>query len=194
MRKDIMTVIQIQDSPYSQLTTQALKQSGHRPRYRGIPLGSPIPPEEAPPLMIWDLCGFSQPQISQTARDLQYEHSGLLVIGPVPDGPAKVPAELSGALGWLKNPRSPDELCVAIQIALGSFWRLRELQKQLSRSAKALQDRQQIEEAKRIVMRQIGCTEEYAMKRLQTHSRNHNIKLARLARQVVCGYEGLNEV
>ena len=193
MRKDIMTVIQLQDSPFSQLTAQALKQSGHRPKYRGIPLGNPNPPEEAPPLMIWDLHGFSQPQIAQTARDLQYEHSGLLVIGPGSDSPGKVPAALSGALGWLKTPRSPDELCVAIQIALGSFWRLLELQKQLSRSAEALQERQQIEEAKRIVMRQKCCTEEHAMKRLQAHSRNHNIKLARLARQVVCGYEGIKE-
>ena len=192
MRKDLMAVIQKENSPLCGLVANALTQTGHRPKYRSYPIESPIPPEDAPPLMIWDLWGFTNSQKLSLAHNLQYEHSGLVVVCTKSTPLDHELLGRCGALAFAASPRNIEALSVIIQIALGNYWRLIRLQESLGRSIDDLQDRDDIERAKRIVMRQKQCSESYAMKRLQAHSRNHNIKLGLLARRVVSGYERIN--
>lgn len=91
----------------------------------------------------------------------------------------------AGANAYLVKPFTPEQLKPAIELALASFDRSKELETKLAQANEALESRKLVERAKGILMRQTGMDEEAAYLRLQKTARNENRKLVEVARAVI---------
>jgi AmiR/NasT family two-component response regulator len=91
----------------------------------------------------------------------------------------------AGGLGGVVLPRSAEELSVAIIMSLANFRHLVELRNQLNQADKDIKDRLVIVAAKRWIRQNLNCPDAEAMRTMQFLSRNLNMKLADLARQVL---------
>ena len=94
-------------------------------------------------------------------------------------------ATKAGAFAYLKKPIDEYEFQGAISIAVGRGTEAQQLQEELKKSEKALQDRKVIERAKGILMDQFGLKEADAMKALQKKSRDNNKTLPEVAKQII---------
>jgi len=91
----------------------------------------------------------------------------------------------AGANAYLVKPFTPEQLKPAIELALASFDRSKELETKLAQANEALESRKLVERAKGILMRQTGMDEEAAYLKLQKTARNENRKLVEVARAVI---------
>jgi len=91
----------------------------------------------------------------------------------------------AGAHGYIVKPFSAEQIKPAIELALASFARSREMESKLTQAQEALEARKLIERAKGILMKQTGLDEEAAYLKLQKTARNENRKLVDVARAVI---------
>ena len=94
-------------------------------------------------------------------------------------------AEASHVLAYLIKPIEQAELETAIAIARRRFEQFEALRKEADDLRQALEDRKIIEQAKGILMKRAGLSENDAFRRLQKLARDENRKLVDLARMVV---------
>ena len=91
----------------------------------------------------------------------------------------------SRIFAYIQKPVDPYELITNIKIAYTRSQQSRETEKKLRVKRQELQERKIIEQAKGIIMRMNGCTEQEAMVSLQRKSRNNNCRLIDTARKIV---------
>ena len=96
--------------------------------------------------------------------------------------------EKAGKLGvsaYLMKPIDENQIMAAVEIAVKKYEEYEALKTEVESSKKALEDRKYIEKAKGILMRQRDISEEDAMKFLQKKSRDKNIKLVKVAQEII---------
>ncbi|WP_289058843.1 response regulator [uncultured Mesotoga sp.] len=94
-------------------------------------------------------------------------------------------ANSAGVFNYLVKPVDEKELKPAIEIAMGRFKEFMLLKKELHEQEEALEARKLIERAKGILMDRNGIKESEAMKLLQKISRDKNLKLVVVAREII---------
>ena len=90
-----------------------------------------------------------------------------------------------GVFGYLVKPISKKDLEPTIEIALSRFKDIKNLERQVLDTKTQLEERKTIEKAKGIIMMRKNMDENAAYLWMQQESRNHNIKLAKLADKIV---------
>jgi response regulator NasT len=88
-------------------------------------------------------------------------------------------------LAYLVKPIKQADLEAAIIIAMQRFEQFRALRREAGELRQALEDRKVIERAKGLLMKRAGLDEEGAFLRLQKLSRDHNQKMAEVARMIL---------
>ena len=91
----------------------------------------------------------------------------------------------TGALIHLVEPVPSQALVAAIRLAAARAEEMADLKAEIRKARQALKSRTMIEQAKLVLMRRFGLTEEEAHRRLQRESRNRNRKLVDTAWHVV---------
>ncbi|HVM61164.1 MAG TPA: response regulator [Verrucomicrobiae bacterium] len=91
----------------------------------------------------------------------------------------------AGVNAYLVKPFTVEQLKPAIELALASSEKSREMVAELEHMREALESRKIVERAKGILMRQTGMDEESAYLRLQKTARNENRKLVDVARGII---------
>lgn len=94
-------------------------------------------------------------------------------------------ATKEGVLYYLVKPVDRKDLQIAINIAMAKFNEIKSLHEEISHTKKLLEQRKLVEKAKGILMDRMQLKEDEAMKKLQTISRNKNIKLTEVAKQII---------
>jgi response regulator NasT len=94
-------------------------------------------------------------------------------------------AAAAGAHAYLVKPFAENQLKPAIELALTTFEKSKQLEQKLHDANEALESRKIVERAKGILMRQTGLDEEAAYLRLQKTARNENRKLIEVARAII---------
>jgi len=94
-------------------------------------------------------------------------------------------ANSAGVFNYLVKPVDEKELKPAIEIAMGRFKEFMLLKKELHAQEEALEARKLIERAKGILMDRNGIRESEAMKLLQKISRDKNLKLIVVAKEII---------
>jgi two-component system, response regulator PdtaR len=95
-------------------------------------------------------------------------------------------------LAYLVKPIKKDDLQPAIGLVMRRFKELQALQQQTQDLRQALDSRKWIERAKGILMRRAGFTEDEAFRRLQSLSRQKNLKMAELAEMIVTAEDAMS--
>jgi response regulator NasT len=91
----------------------------------------------------------------------------------------------AGVNAYLVKPFTAEQLKPAIELALASSEKSREMAVEIQQMREALESRKIVERAKGILMRQTGMDEESAYLKLQKTARNENRKLVDVARAII---------
>ena len=83
------------------------------------------------------------------------------------------------------KPIDENQIMATVEIAVKKYEEYEALKTEAESSKKALEDRKYIERAKGILMRQRDISEEEAMKFLQKKSRDKNMKLIKVAQEII---------
>jgi response regulator NasT len=94
-------------------------------------------------------------------------------------------AKRVGVSGYLVKPVKPEELAVAIDLALTRFRQLQTLAERVAALEQNLNDRKVIERAKGVLMRSKGISEEEAYLRIQRLSRKTHRRMVDVAKSVL---------
>jgi response regulator NasT len=146
----------------------------------------------APWVALWDLHGQSPVEVQALAAILAPEEVGVVMVCGQVDDLVKDALRATSALALLADPKLPLEVAAALEVAEAIHQRLGELAAQRQELEQELEDRQEIEKAKRVLMETRGYSEAEAMRALQKHSRKTNQKLVTVARQVLQAVEVFN--
>lgn len=90
-----------------------------------------------------------------------------------------------GALYYLIKPVTNQEINAAISIVIARYNDLKKLKTELLNTKDKLESRRYIEKAKGIIMNKLDLSEEEAMVKLQKLSRDKNIKLIDISKQII---------
>lgn len=90
-----------------------------------------------------------------------------------------------GVLYYLIKPITLQDLRAAIEIAVSRYKEWKDLTRELNTTKVKLEDRKYIEKAKGILMKKMNIDEQEAMKSLQKISKDKNIKLADLSKEII---------
>ena len=96
-------------------------------------------------------------------------------------------AEADHIMAYLVKPIKQADLEPAIGLALRRFEQFEALRREAADMRQALEDRKIIEQAKGIVMKELGLSEAEAFRRLQKTASARNLKLIELARLTLSG-------
>lgn len=91
----------------------------------------------------------------------------------------------AGAFGYLIKPVDERQIKASIDIAMERYREFKLLASETNNLKAALEARKYIERAKGIVMQKCSISEQDAMKHLQKKSRNSNIKLVDIAKEII---------
>ncbi len=97
-------------------------------------------------------------------------------------------------LAYLVKPVKQADLEAAIFIAMQRFEQFQVLRKEAGELKQALEDRKTIERAKGVLMKKSGLDEPGAFHRLQKMARDHNQKLAVMARMILSAEEAFRPI
>ena len=122
-------------------------------------------------------------QSAGTIRD-QFGIPVIIISGYSDESLVKEAAE-AGVFTYLVKPVTKYNLGPAIEVALKNHQSFRRITDETNHLRQDLADRKLIEQAKGILMRQMGLSENESMKRLQKMSNNRNTKLAAVAQEVI---------
>lgn len=91
----------------------------------------------------------------------------------------------AGAFGYLIKPVDERQIKASIDIAMERFREFQQLNAETNSLKAALENRKFVERAKGILMKKNSISEPDAMKHLQIKSRNANIKLVEIAKDII---------
>lgn len=97
-----------------------------------------------------------------------------------------------GVLYYLVKPVDEKDLKIALNIAMSKFDEIKSLHEELFNTKMVLEARKKIEHAKGILMDRLKLKESDAMKKLQKMSRDKNVKLIEIAKQIIDAEELFN--
>ncbi|KMY67693.1 hypothetical protein AAU61_07310 [Desulfocarbo indianensis] len=193
MADGTLILLQKEDSTLNPGLGQALGQGGgQRLMTREA---SPLPQVAFGPhgLVIWDVSNFSETEMNALAGELASESVGVLLAGAKESPLLGEALRRTNPLGLLIPGQPAPALGAAIAMAWAHHRRFHQLRGELERYCQELSDRLVVEKAKNLLMEHQGYTEVEAMRRLQRYSRNTNQKLAKVAQQLIAGYEVFTE-
>jgi response regulator NasT len=98
-------------------------------------------------------------------------------------------ADRAGAIAYLVKPFREADLAPAIQIAVSRFRELRAIEQQLVNLQLEMQARRKIGRAKRLLMQQLGLSEQEAFRRLQAASESTGKSLAEVAEAILLAHQ-----
>ncbi len=179
------------------LLNGALEQALGKPSAMRLVLHTapPLPQAAYGPqgLVVWDVAGFDSGELREMARELSSDRLGLLLAGGNPAQAFPQVLHQVKPLGIVIPAESPLALGVMLELAWANHRRRHQLRENLDRLRRELSDRLVVEKAKKLIMESLGYCEDEAMRRLQRYSRNTNQKLARVAQQLIAGYDVLGK-
>lgn len=94
-------------------------------------------------------------------------------------------ANAANVLAYVVKPVCRKDLDATLEIAVSRYKDIENLEFEVKKAQKQLEDRKVIEKAKGIIMKQANIDEERAFKWMQTESRNKNMKMVDLALKVL---------
>jgi two-component system, response regulator PdtaR len=109
----------------------------------------------------------------------------VVVITGVEDASLVERSIASGVGAYLTKPVDTRELQAALALSAARHLEFEQLEAEVDRAQQALEDRKLVERAKGLLMSALDLSEQDAFRRLQTTSRERNLKLAEVARRIV---------
>ncbi len=91
----------------------------------------------------------------------------------------------AGAFGYLIKPVDGRQIKASVDIAMERYREFEQLNAETNNLKSALENRKFIERAKGILMQKCSMSEQDAMKHLQKKSRNTNMKLVEVAKEII---------
>jgi len=126
----------------------------------------------------------------ELAQQLSQERLAPVLILTAYSEPAMIEgADRAGAIAYLVKPFREADLAPAIQIAVSRFRELRAIEQQLVNLQQEMQARRKIGRAKRLLMQQLGLSEQEAFRRLQAAAENAGKSLAEVAEAVLLAHQ-----
>ncbi|GBC92262.1 putative transcriptional regulatory protein pdtaR [bacterium HR15] len=98
-------------------------------------------------------------------------------------------ADRAGAIAYLVKPFREADLAPAIQIAVSRFRELRAIEQQLVNLQQEMRARRKIGRAKRLLMQQMGLSEQEAFRRLQAAAEGTGKSLAEVAEAILLAHQ-----
>ncbi|MEW6662718.1 MAG: ANTAR domain-containing response regulator [Bacillota bacterium] len=93
------------------------------------------------------------------------------------------------SLSFSVKPVTEAHLLPAVEIAINSFQKMRELEKEVSRLKETLETRKVVEKAKGILMQTLGISEAQAFKRIQQQAMNKSMPMKKIAEAIILSQE-----
>lgn len=135
-------------------------------------------------VVVWDVHGYTTQERLALAAFLAPEEVGVVVVSPLEPG-LRMLLAACGAWSLVAAPPNPAQLAAAVEMALAAQDRVDRLLAERADLQRQLEERDVIEQAKRVLMAASGCSEAEAMAQLQKQARNTNQKLAVVAAKVL---------
>jgi response regulator NasT len=142
-----------------------------------------------PDLVIADLMMPEMDGIELSRRLAKERIAPVLVLTAYSEPEMVMGADRAGVLGYLVKPFREADLAPAIQVAVSRYRELRALEAQNLNLAQEMQARRRIGRAKRVLMQQLGLSEEEAFRRLQQTAEQTGKPLAEVAEAVLLAYQ-----
>lgn len=139
----------------------------------------------APDLVILDI---RMPQVDglEAARAIMAERpTPILLLTAYADQELVEEAKPCGVLAYLVKPFREADLVPAMEIAVARFRELQDLQKEVGTLKEALEAREIVERAKRVLMARLGLSEAEAFHRIRRLSMNSRKPLKEVARAIL---------
>ena len=155
---------------------------------------APLPPQvvRGEMLVLWDMHGFAPADLAAWRARLQDEAVGVVLAAPVGLAGLAELATACGALALITPAQAPPQARLQLAAASALQERLRSLLSQAARLEARLAERETIEQAKDLLILNMGLSEPEAMRRLQQHARRTNQKLIQVAQKVLATYQLFN--
>ena len=174
-----ITVVQRTDSPFSQLTRQAIaepcvitpEQLSGLPGFAG--------------LVLWDQSGCNAAELREISGALMERDAPVVLLRPAEAGDLSGHAPGFDPLGEVVDPASPRSLADALNLAGEIHARMSALLEERNELEARLEEREVIERAKLLLVKNLGLSEPEAMRRMQRRARDTNRKLLQAARDVL---------
>jgi AmiR/NasT family two-component response regulator len=142
-----------------------------------------------PDLVIADLMMPEMDGIELSRRLAKERIAPVLVLTAYSEPEMVMGADRAGVLGYLVKPFREADLAPAIQVAVSRYRELRALEAQNLNLAQEIQARRRIGRAKRVLMQQLGLSEEEAFRRLQQTAEQTGKPLAEVAEAILLAYQ-----
>jgi len=142
-----------------------------------------------PDLVIADIMMPEMDGIELARRLARERIAPVLILTAYSEPEMILGADSAGVLGYLVKPFREADLAPAIQIAISRYRELRALEAQTLNLAQEIQARRRIGRAKRVLMQQLGLSEEEAFRRLQQTAEQTGKTLAEVADAVLLAYQ-----
>ncbi len=97
-----------------------------------------------------------------------------------------------GAIGYIVKPVTEDQLRAQILLGMDRYAEIKKAQQEASYYKKSLEERKIIERAKGILMDRLNIKEAEAMSKMQKRSRDNNVKLVKVAEDIIKANEYLS--
>jgi response regulator NasT len=141
--------------------------------------------EASPDLIILDI---RMPKMDglEAARQIRDRcPTPIIVLSAHSEAGLGIEAVGAGVNAYLVKPFTGEQLKPAIELALASSEKSKEMVAEIRQMKEALESRKIVERAKGILMKQTGMDEEAAYLKLQKTARNENRKLVEVARAII---------
>jgi response regulator NasT len=142
-----------------------------------------------PDLVIADIMMPEMDGIELSRRLAKERIAPVLVLTAYSEPEMVMGADRAGVLGYLVKPFREADLAPAIQVAVSRYRELRALEAQNLNLAQEMQARRRIGRAKRVLIQQLGLSEEDAFRRLQQTAEQTGKPLAEVAEAILLAYQ-----
>jgi AmiR/NasT family two-component response regulator len=142
-----------------------------------------------PDLVIADIMMPEMDGIELSRRLAKERIAPVLILTAYSEPEMVTGADRAGVLGYLVKPFREADLAPAIQVAVSRYRELRALEAQNLNLAQEIQARRRIGRAKRVLMQQLGLSEEEAFRRLQQTAEQTGKSLAEVAEAILLAYQ-----
>jgi response regulator NasT len=142
-----------------------------------------------PDLVIADIMMPEMDGIELSRRLAKERIAPVLVLTAYSEPEMVMGADRAGVLGYLVKPFREADLAPAIQVAISRYRELRALEAQNLNLAQEIRARRRIGRAKRVLMQQLGLSEEEAFRRLQQTAEQTGKPLAEVAEAILLAYQ-----
>jgi AmiR/NasT family two-component response regulator len=142
-----------------------------------------------PDLVIADIMMPEMDGIELSRRLAKERIAPVLILTAYSEPEMVAGADRAGVLAYLIKPFREADLAPAIQVAVSRYRELRALEAQNLNLAQEIQARRRIGRAKRVLMQQLGLSEEEAFRRLQQTAEQTGKSLAEVAEAILLAYQ-----